>query len=61
MVIGYAPRSTKTYVEKTSSDFAIGELYWGVKLGSDRKPLAKCESNRKTNYILMINAKNRFK
>ncbi|CAI8606312.1 unnamed protein product [Vicia faba] len=48
MVVGYAPRFTKIYVEKTSPDFAVGELYRGVELGSDGKPLANQDAHRET-------------
>jgi alpha-amylase len=49
MVFGYTPRFTKTYMEKTSPDFAVGELYIIVlSLGSDGKPLANQDKHRET-------------
>lgn len=48
MVVGYAPTFTKTYMEKTSPEFAVGELYQNVSRGQDGRPLANQDKHRAT-------------
>ncbi|KAK4277488.1 hypothetical protein QN277_015482 [Acacia crassicarpa] len=46
MVLGYAPRFTKIYLDNTKPEFAVGELFEAVALGSDGKPLANQDPHR---------------
>ncbi|XP_054798989.1 alpha-amylase-like [Prosopis cineraria] len=46
MVLGYAPRFTKIYMDQTTPEFAVGELYEKVTMGSDGKPLANQDPHR---------------
>lgn len=48
MVVGYAPRFTKIYMDRTSPDFAVGELYQNVSRGEDGRPLANQDAHRAT-------------
>ncbi|KAK7321694.1 hypothetical protein VNO77_32567 [Canavalia gladiata] len=46
MVVGYAPKFTKIYMEQTSPDFAVGEFYQNVSRGQDGRPLQNQDAHR---------------
>ena len=53
MVVGYDPKFTKIFMEQTSPDFAVGELYENVTRGSDGRPLSNQDQHRDrlTNWV----------
>ncbi|XP_057721666.1 alpha-amylase-like [Arachis stenosperma] len=46
MVLGYAPKFTKLYIDNTKPEFSVGELFEKVALGNDNKPLANQDAHR---------------
>ncbi|MED6114267.1 hypothetical protein PIB30_078674 [Stylosanthes scabra] len=48
MVLGYAPKFTKLYIDNTKPEFSVGELFQKVHLGSDNKPLTNQDEHRNT-------------